>query len=128
MRWRESRSLASQSPGHNAQNVGVWHAQVLELQLGGVVRGAQGVHDAAHVEALRVGVDDEAGDAAAALLGVGAGEHEAEVGPVRAGDEHLGAVDDPVAAVLDCARSDGTCGIAAARGLANVKEAALFPP
>ena len=50
-----------------AQHLVVRHPAVLELELGGVVRGAQRVHDAAHMEARRVGIDDEAGDAGAAL-------------------------------------------------------------
>ena len=103
------------------------HAQVLELQLGGIVRGAQRVHDAAHVEALRVGVDDEAGDAAAALLGIGAREHQAEVRRVSAPEMNtLEPLMIQSLPSLHGARADGARGIAAARRLGEPEEAALL--
>ncbi len=111
---------------HLAEHVRVRHPRVLELQLGAVVAGAQGVHDAAHVEAGRVSVDDEACDAAAALVGVGAREDDAEVGPVGAGDEDLRAVDHPVVALAHRLGADGARGVGTAGWLGEAEESALL--
>ena len=102
------------------------HPHVLELQLGGVARRAQRVDDAAHMEARRVGLDDEAGDAGPPLCRVGAGEDEAEIRPVGPGDEHLGAVDDPVVAVAHGAGLDRAGRVGAARGLGQAEECLLL--
>ena len=51
--------------------------------------------DLLRLEAGLVGVDEEAGDAAVALVGVGLGEHQRDLGVVAERDEHLRAVDHP---------------------------------
>ena len=60
------------------------------------------------------------------LRGVGAGEDDAEVGAVGAGDEDLGAVDHPAVAVALGLGLDGARRIAAARRLGQAEEAALL--
>ena len=109
-----------------AQHIGVGHAGVLELQFGPIVARPQSVDHAAHVEPGRVGIDYEAGDAAAALRGIGAGEDDAEVGPIGAGDEDLRAGDQPVIAVADRPGADRPRRVGAARGFGKAEEAALF--
>ena len=111
---------------HLAQHVLVRHPGVLELQLGAVVARAQRVHDAAHVEAGRVRIDDEAGDAAATRGRVGAREDDAEVGPIGAGDEDLGAVDHPVVAVTHRLGADRARRVGAAGWLGQAEEAVLL--
>src|SRR5262249_27969468 len=86
-------------------------AHVGKRQLGGV-RGAHAhlVEGAAHAEARRVALDEEHRDAAMASV-VAAGLHarrdEIHVGHRAIRDEHLGAVDDVVTAILHRARADG---------------------
>ena len=68
-----------------AQHVAVGDTHVGELQLGRIMARAQRVDDAADVKARRVGVDDEAGDAVAALRRVGTGEDQAELRAIGCG-------------------------------------------
>jgi hypothetical protein len=78
------------------------------------------------MEARRVGIDDEAGDAGAALGGVGAGEHDAVLRAVGAGDEELGAVQHPAIVLALGLGLDGARGIAAARRLGQAEERLLL--
>mmetsp|Transcript_34394 Transcript_34394/g.106254 ORF Transcript_34394/g.106254 Transcript_34394/m.106254 type:complete len:422 (-) Transcript_34394:21-1286(-) len=79
-----------------AEHVLLRHDDVVELDAAGVAAAL------AHVDLLlaagdarRVAVDDEADEAALAL-----GKHEEPVGDATVGDPHLGAVDDPLVALL----------------------------
>src|SRR5262249_21476655 len=109
-----------------AEHVCRWHAKILELDLGGVTRGTQRVDHPADVEPGRVGVDDEAGDAVAPFVSVGAGERDPEVRPVGPADELLRAVEDPVVAVTAGSRRDRAARVATAGRFGQRKEAPLL--
>src|SRR4029078_6408816 len=99
---------------------------ILELELGGVARRAQRVHDAPHMEAWRAGIDDEAGDAGAALGGVGAGKDDAVLGAVGAGNEDLGPVQHPAIVLALGPGVDAPRRSAAARRLGQPEERLLL--
>lgn len=65
-------------------------------------------------------VDDKASDTLVALLGGNVGKNEEDLGLARVGDPHLGAVEDVVVAVLDCAGLEGK-GIRAGTGLGQAE-------
>ena len=98
------------------------HAHVVEHDLAGLVVDHQ-VVGGGDLDARRVHVDQEAGDAAAgALLRIGDREHLREIDLVGAGDEALDAVDDVVVAVAHGGGAHGG-GIGAGVGL-GLREAA----
>ncbi len=84
------------------------------------------MHDASHMEARCLGVDDEAGDAGAALGGVGSGEHDAILRAVGAGDEDLGAVQHPAIVLALGPGLDGARRVAAARRFGQSEERLLL--
>ena len=78
------------------------HPYAVQDQLGGgLAAQSELAVDLAAFEAGGVGGDEEGADALVAGLAAGAGEEQHDVGPGAVGDEHLGAVDDVVAAVAD---------------------------
>ena len=84
------------------QHVGRGHPHVDEGQLGGVLHlAAHLVQFAAAGEAGHAVLDDEQRQPLAPVVGIRrrAGNHDHQVGLHAAGDERLGAVDDPVVAV-----------------------------
>src|SRR5476649_564607 len=95
---------------------------VLEFELGGIVRGTQRVNDPAHMETRGVRIDDEAGDAATALAGIGARKDDAVLRPVGIGDEDLGAVQHPAIVLALGLGLDRARRIAAARRLGEAEE------
>ena len=111
---------------HLAEHLMVGHPAVLELEFGGVVRGAQRVHDTTDMEARRVGIDDEAGDAGAALRGVGAGKDDAVLRAVGIGDKDLGAVQHPAIVLAFGLGLDGARRVAAARRFGEAEERLLL--
>ena len=107
-------------------------ADVLEGELAGV----GGVHphllqlgrdaEAGHLLAVLVAqVDDEQGDAVVALLRVGLGDEDDEVGARAVGDEGLGAVDHVLVAVADRGRADAG-DVGAGAGLGDPEAADLL--
>lgn len=83
------------------------------------------MNDAAEVKPGRVRVDDEAGNAVAALTRIGPRENDAVFRLVRAGDKNLRAVDDPIIAILDSPGLYGARRIGAA-GRFSQSEKAVF--
>src|SRR5262249_6149941 len=82
-----------------ADQVALVDAHVLEHDLPGCLAGERLIAGR-EPDAGRVLVENKAGDAAArSLAAVGRGHENDEVGPIGAGDEALGAVDDVVVAV-----------------------------
>ena len=84
------------------------------------------MHDAAHMKARRVGIDDEAGDAGAPLGRVGAREDDAVLRTIGIGDEDLGAVQDPAVVLALGPGLDGARRIAATRRLGETEEGLLL--
>ena len=81
---------------HRADALAVLHPQVGEVDLV-EARGARHLVDRAHVDGRIVHVDPEHREAPVLRhVGIGAGDHDAEVRIVRAGGPDLLAVDDPV--------------------------------
>jgi hypothetical protein len=83
----------------------VGHRDVLERDLGGVGGVPAELLQRAGANAV-AGLDDEEGEAAVPGLGAGADGRHVEVGAHAAGDEGLGAVDDPAAVDLLRAGAD----------------------
>ena len=73
------------------------------------------VQVAAALEALHAALDDEQADALVAGLGVGAGDHDHQVGVDAVGDEGLGAVEQVVVALVDGGGADALQVAAGAR-------------
>ncbi|SKT64792.1 Uncharacterised protein [Mycobacteroides abscessus subsp. abscessus] len=95
------------------------HPHIGEEQLGGIGLGlAHFVQLAAALEAGHALLDREQGDALGLQLGRGACRDDDEIGSRTVGDERLGAVDDPVVAVLDGRCLEGRQ-IGATRGLGH---------
>ncbi len=77
------------------------------------------------LEARLVGVDEEAGQPAVALLGIGLGEDQRDLGVVAHRDPHLGAVDHPAGVGL--ARAGALVGgVGAGVGLGQAEAAEPF--
>jgi hypothetical protein len=85
------------------------HAHVLEDQLSRIARvPAQLLEPLALIEAGHPLLDDQRGEAAVAGRLVGLAQDQDEIRPAAVRDEHLGAVQDPVVAVL-LGRGAGIC-------------------
>ena len=90
-----------------AEQVGRGHPDVVEEQLGGVLRvQADLVQLAAAGEAGHAALRHEQADAVRARLRFGAGHHDHQVGVDPVGDEGLGAVEHPAVAVPDRGGAD----------------------
>ena len=91
-RWSASRSFAiANLAAFLAEDILVRDTQVLELNLGRVFCGAQGMHDAADVEAFPFRLDDEGGHAAPPRP-ASTCEKQSVVGAVGAANPKLGPV------------------------------------
>jgi hypothetical protein len=99
---------------HLSQQLILGHLDVVERDRGRV-RAAQAhlVVDLLRLESRLIGLDQEAGESTVALLGVGLGEDQRQLGVVAQRDPHLGAVNHP--AGVGAARAGALIGRVRAR-------------
>ena len=117
--WRQVHHQRDEAGALLAEQVLLGHLDVVEEQLGGVLGlHADLVEVAAALEALHAALDDEQADALVAGVGVGAADHDHQVGHDAVADEGLRAVEHVVVALVDGRRADALQ-VAAGAGLGH---------